>query len=423
MAHPIRFPFDHVTAMACLLVGGCASSGLGSLPRAEDVPRLELAASRDSTDLDVLTQLGAAYRSAARSEEARVVLERVVMRDSSSGPAVLFLGLTYEDLGDYAHARDLYRAYLRMGSSPALSRTIEDRVSLLQRRALAQEIHQAVLQEEALSRAVPEPYRLAVYPLLTEGLGPELQPLGRALTDLLVTDLAQTPRVTLLERAALPILFQELELGESERTDPSTAARTGRILRAGRVIQGRLDTAPDGYRLQATVVNASQTAQGQPAVVAQEDRANRLLEMQRRMAIELLGSIGVQLTPAERDRILRQRTVNTDALIAYGRGLEAADGGDFAGAAARFAEAARLDPGFTAARMRAAEANGAAVAGVTSTDQIASTAAEEEGAAGGPDAAVDAFLPGANGRDAASEVLGTEGLGRRSVLDLIIRVR
>ena len=56
------------------------------------------------------------------------------------------------------------------------------------------------------------------------------------------------------------------------------------------------------------------------------------------------------LSQAERQRILENGTQSLVAFLAYSRGLVAEDLGDFPAAALHYADAARADPNFTAAR-------------------------------------------------------------------------
>lgn len=94
------------------------------------------------------------------------------------------------------------------------------------------------------------------------------------------------------------------------------------------------------------------------------------------MVFQVLGILGVELTPAEREAINQNRAENLLAFLAYGRGLQAMDRGDFAAAAQFFNQAIQLDPGFAVARIQASAAGDMAdAAGTTTTDVAAAAAA------------------------------------------------
>ena len=66
--------------------------------------------------------------------------------------------------------------------------------------------------------------------------------------------------------------------------------------------------------------------------------------------IDIAGDLGYPLTGAERQRVLENGTKSLTAFLAFSRGLEAEERGDFAAAARWYGEAVDADPGFTAAR-------------------------------------------------------------------------
>jgi TolB-like protein len=185
------------------------------------------------------------------------------------------------------------------------------------------------------------------------GTDPELKPLETGLAHLVVTDLSKVGRFTLLERERVRALAEELGLGAEGHTQPETAARSGRLLRAAQVVQGAIrETGPSAIRLDANVVSAL-TAK----VDATGSAANRLSElfsMEKSVVFELLSRLGVALSPAEQRAISERPTADLQAFLAFSRGLEAEDRGDFSAATRFFQQAASRDPGFQAARDRAA---------------------------------------------------------------------
>ncbi len=74
--------------------------------------------------------------------------------------------------------------------------------------------------------------------------------------------------------------------------------------------------------------------------------------LQKEMVLSVLKHLGIDpqsLPPQIRGQIERPQTNNAQALAAFARGLDLADKGQFADAAAAFKEAAKSDPGFTLA--------------------------------------------------------------------------
>lgn len=404
-----------------LLLAACAPPLAGPSPA--EIPALEARLASDSLDLDLLLRAGAAYREAGRVEDARTVLSRAHRTSPESSSALLLLGLTQEDLGEYGLARELYERYVDQGRSAKLKREIEQRLHLLRRKELQASVREALAREAGIASTLPEPNTVAVFPFLLDGGDPELRPLGRALADMVTTDLSQTSRLRVLERVHVQLLLDEMKLSDEGVLDPATAARSGRLLGAERIVQGSLGGAEDALELQAGVVRIGRDLlREQDAHVRESDRLERLFELQKRLSFRLYAAMGVELTEAEREKVSQRPTQNVRALLAYGRGLEALDGGDYAGAQRGFGEALSLDPGFSRARERLVSSQAAEAAARAGTRGIARQAAAEA-APPATEASVEGLVPAVGQRDAAAEVLGTEGIDRVRKATLRVRIR
>jgi hypothetical protein len=222
-----------------------------------------------------------------------------------------------------------------------------------------------------------------------------------------------------LERAQVQFLLDELQLAQRGLVDPATAARGGRLLAAERIVQGKVEGDEARLRMQAAVVARDGELTGDP--VAEADALRRLFEMQKRLALGIFRTIGIALGPAEQERVMRQPTGSLEALLAFGACLEADDAGDFALAASECQRAATLDPGFDAARSRAALAGQMAAAQELTTRQLGRLGAVEF-----PDLALEALLPlqellpDTRGRSMVSEALGNEGLVQRGSIEIVL---
>lgn len=213
----------------------------------------------------------------------------------------------------------------------------------------------ALARESTLTTLAPEPSTVAVLPLTIAG-DSSFQPLSRGLAELILTDLAMIRTLRMLERLQVSALLDELKLGQSSRADPTTAARVGRLLRAERMVQGVASIAQNGpVRMSATVVRGDGTVHTGAQV---NGSFKQLLDLEKQIVFGLASDLGIQLTEAERQRIQRQGPKNLAAFLAYSKGLDALDRGDYRAAAGHFSAAVRADPSFQAAaqQQQAAEA-------------------------------------------------------------------
>jgi TolB-like protein len=408
-----------VSLLVVVLAGACASVPQAVAPPAdEEVRALEAGVAADSSDLRAMLALGEAYRRLDRYEPARGLLERAAARHPSSPETAALLGLTYEDLGLPAEASEQYRSYLRVGRDPALRRHLADRLVLLRRDELIAAARAAVAREAQLTASTPQPATVAVFPFLLQADDPQLAPLGRAMAELLTTDLAQTNRLTVLDRLRVQVLLDEIRLGQAGLADPATAARSGRLLGAERIVQGSVGGTEELLQLRAAVVGVNSQVGGQPVALQEQDPLPRLFDMEKRLAAAVYRAVGIELTAAELERVNRRPTDNVAALLAYGIGLEAEDAGDWGRARAAYSNAVARDPGFASAREHEANAARAERAEAVSRAALARLAAA--GGTGDALAEVQALVPDASGRDPVAEFLGQEGIGRSGAVLRVI---
>lgn len=363
-----------------LACGGCAAGG-GALRVADmtpsSIPSLEAAKERHPHDANVLARLGVAYFKAGRYEDARPVLDSAVAYDSTNGVAAIYLGMTAEQLGDFATARAAYTRYVALAPNSELKATAEQRLALVGRREIEYQARQALAHEAAFARMPPESNTVAVMPFAYAGTDSEIAPLGRGLAQLLVTDLAKSRQIRVLERERMQAILDEMKLSDSAEADPSTALRSGRLLRAADVVQGSITPLPGGeLRVEAAVVNVASA--GVKASAGNMDKLDRLFDLEKTLAFRVFNNLGIQLSPAEQAAINQRPTENIQAFLAYSRGLAAQDSGDYGAAEGDFNQAAVLDPNFQAAVQGAASAGQLSSASQQTVDQVETVVSRTE---------------------------------------------
>ena len=337
------------------------------------------------------------------------------------------MGLTYEDLEEFGLARSVYQEVLSEGDG-SLRDVVRDRLDIIATEELLASVRDALARESELSSLPPTPNTVGVFPFRVEG-DPDLEPLSRAMAEFLVTDLSITGRLQVLERVRVQTLLTEISLGEGGWTEPETAARAGRLLSAERIVQGRIDVGAEGLRIDAAVVRVGdEPTTGDPVVST--GAVEGLFDMEKELALGLYAEMGVSLTPAEVARVNERPTESVQAVLAYGRGLEASDRGDLSMASQEFAEAATFDPNFQMAQLQLQNTSRSAAARTRSSPQAARRAAQLNRARQAvqrirrnPAGLRPAALRNLTDRQRAvlSEVLGQDRLGKLFLLEIVFR--
>lgn len=346
------------------LAFGCATSGQMN---ADGIARLEKARASRPNDASVARSLGIAYYKTGKYTEARAALDQAVRLDPRDGTAALFLGLTAEQQKDIPAARAAYQSYVRYGRTSKVRRQLEARLAALTRQELQIVAKAAVAQEQQLSTQQGSAKTVAVMPLRFIGADTTLQPLERGLAELITIDLSRSHELTVVERARLQALLNEISLQQSGQTDSTTNVRAGKIIQAGRIVNGQIVQDADRLRVDAAIVNT------QTALVAggatNENTLEQLFVIQKAIVQQLFDSLGVTLTAEERKALELVPTRSLQAFLAYSRGLRLEDLGRYDEASTNFRDAVRIDPSFGAAQQKSVETQ-AAAQGVTLTAAV-----------------------------------------------------
>jgi TolB-like protein len=343
-----------VVGLAALAVG-CASSGQMN---ADGVARLERARASRPNDPAVARSLGIAYYKAKRYDDARKQLNQAVRLDPRDGSATLYLGLTAEQQHDIPGAKYAYQSYVRYGRTSKVRKQLEARLAALTRQELQAAAKTAVAQEQQLATQTASAKTVAVMPLRFTGSDSTLMPLERGMAELITIDLSRSHELTVVERAKLQALLDEIALQQSGATDSTTNVRAGKIVQAGRIVNGQIVQNAGRLRVDAAIVN-TQTS-GIAGGAANENTLVELFAIEKAIVLQLFDSLGVTLTTAERNAIEQRPTRSMQAFLAYSRGLRLEDQGKYDEAARNYREAVRIDPSFGGAMQKSVDTQAAA---------------------------------------------------------------
>jgi TolB-like protein len=344
-------PFLVLTLLLCAAPAVTAQGG-------NAIARLEAARTANPRSVAALRALGVAYFKAERFADARAVLDHARTLDPRDGVSALYAGMSAEALNDFTGAKAAYNAYLANGKTRRVREDIRARLVALARTEVIAGARAAVANEATISQTPGSPTTIAVPPLYVTG-SDELAPLSRGMAELIITDLGRSSQLTLVERDRMQALADEIQLSSSERADPATAARAGKLLQAGRVVNGALVVAGTRLTVTSSVMTVANSELSAPAEVV--DGLDNIFALQKQIVFRIFTQLGVTLTPAERQAVDRRATANFEAFLEFSRGLVAADDGRFEDASRFFDNARSLDPGFGAATARFNAAQAAAV--------------------------------------------------------------
>ncbi len=181
---------------------------------------------------------------------------------------------------------------------------------------------------------------LAVLPLVNHSDNQELDYLSDGLTESLINNLSQLPRLRVMARSTV---FRY----KGQHADPQAA---GRDLAVQAVVTGRVAQRGDSFVVGAELVDVEDGAQLWGTMVNR--RHSDVFVLQADISRELTEALRLRLTRDERKRLSKRHTVNAEAYQVYLRGryfLNKRTGEALAEARVLFERAVREDPAYALA--------------------------------------------------------------------------
>lgn len=345
-----------VTLALLVLVAGCAGGALRLGDRAVDRGEYEVArthfekALQDSpNDYRAERGLGQVFYKLGQYDEAIDHLRAARAIRPEDGLTALYLGLSLERKDDPGGAAAVYEDYLSRVPQSKFARQLHGRLLYVRNEDMRQQAKQAIALESGLVRDTTGPVTIAVLPLaLTGESADSLTPLSRGLAAAISYDLFQIKSIRVVERLRLDCILRELALVDSGFTVKKSSPRLGRILGADKLVSGNLEFLGAGdVSVQSGIVETD--AGTYQLAMLSEDQYTRVWRLQKAMTFAIIDSLGLKLTPAERNAIEKIPTEKFPAFLAYSQGIDHLDRGDYEAANHDFAQAAKIDGGFTQA--------------------------------------------------------------------------
>ncbi len=308
-----------------------------------------------------LRDLGVIYFQARQYQRANDLLKRSLDVDANDPKSLFYYGMTLEGEDNTKAALATYIRYTDVSSLSPYRRLMEGRYRELSYRIIQQQLQQLVADEERLGDTM-SPTAVAVFPLEYQGTDKKYETLGFGLSEMMISDLGQVQKLKLVERIRLEALLAELRFGATQKVDPATAPRIGKLLSAGRIVGGTYTVTNDKV-LRMDVSSWDVPKKKYPEPAGKSDALENLFRLQKQIVFRIIGDMGITLTRAERERIERVPTENLQAFILYSLGLERESARDFKAAEVYYNQAIALDPNFSQARSRAEASGAMSVAG------------------------------------------------------------
>ncbi len=206
---------------------------------AVDAPRREAV---EQARAAVAAQLKTGIEAFGAEQDVAAVAALEQVRVAAPGEPLVpyYLGLIALRRGDNAEALRQLQQYAREDPEGAAQRELPKTLTLLSSAQLQQEVQAAVAREREVSAAPPEPGSIAVQAFVNRG-DEQYRAMAKGLAAMIIADLSKVPGLKVLEREKVQLLLDEMKLGDAGLANPEDAVRSGRLMRAEKVIVGNFE--------------------------------------------------------------------------------------------------------------------------------------------------------------------------------------
>ncbi len=303
-------------------------------------------------DFEALRDLGIIYFQSKQYPQAKDYLKKASVVDTRDAKTLFYYGMTLEFQNDQQGALAAYINYTDFSGLSPYRKLMEGRYRSLTRDVIQQQLQTLLIQEDKLGDEDMSPTTLAVFPLSYQGKDEKYSSLGTGLSEMMIIDFGQVSKLRLVERIRIDALLAELRFGQTNKVDPATAPRLGKLLSAGRIAGGTCNVS-DKNVVRLDVSSWDVVKKKFPEPSGQSDALDNLFKVQKDVVFAVLKNMGIAPTKAEREKIQRIPTKNLQAFLLYSIGLEKESARDYEAASVYFNQAVSLDPNFAPAKSKA----------------------------------------------------------------------
>lgn len=340
-----------------LLIFLALFSSCGSLPltnsKHSPPPEVKALINRiksNPNDVEAITSLGIYYYQARNYPLALKIFQKAREVDSLYPVALCYLGLTHEAQKEWEKAAQIYQMYHQFEEQSLYSTWLRGREILLQKKERERELL-TLLQEPTEKLKKVSPTTLAIFPFTYLGNAPIFAPIRKGLAELLIRDLQRIPRLTVIDRWKIQLLFDEIRNRTSLLTNENTTIRIGKLTGAGSVIRCSYNVLENDI-LVVDIAFWDILHQQFPTTSTHAEKIENLLYLEKELMLSILERLNMTIPTDLSDELMELPTQSWEAFLAYSAALEQEDAGDYQRAASLLEKALGLDADFQLCKER-----------------------------------------------------------------------
>ncbi len=286
--------------------------------------------------------MGYAYMETGNYDKALENFTRVLKSQPGNPNTIFNLGLLYLKMDQYDKTIETWQRY-DDPTKPAANELVKKELTLVIIAHNQNLAKAAIVKEKRLAGSGKNLDPMTICVTSYDDLSPdnELRAFQKGLAAMVISDLSKIKKFKVVDRIRLQTLMNEMKLGQSGVVNAATAPKIGRLIGAGNVVVGSLSR---GIQSTTTVLKSRHgKVVGSDVCVEPKENFFRLPGC---IAQDIAMAKSVKFNKVQFRDGSNIHTMNLDAFLYFGSGLDAFDRSNWKQASLLFKKALKEDPMF-----------------------------------------------------------------------------
>ncbi|MBN2105111.1 tetratricopeptide repeat protein [bacterium] len=293
---------------------------------------------------EIMTKIGISALNMNMLDGAIKVFRYVNQKSPSYGAAYFYLGMCYERQGKSKLALPIYANYKALNEGDPARDAMKGRLYFLNKQQYIQEAKKMAARGPD-DQADFSSQRMVVLDFHYAGSDLKGTIISAGIASLVIHDFNRIGGFQVVPREKTVQLMQALGWSPRDLENIDHVEKLQRLLNVGTVVQGKIEMRGSGIlKIDQRTLTFTGVRHIKESDI--EGELKNIIVLQKKIVLNVLSDLGVQLTASQMNRLKMPSTRNFQAFLNYAYALYALDHDQYDTAQKYLASAVKLDPGF-----------------------------------------------------------------------------
>lgn len=270
---------------------------------------------KDSTNYNSIKGLAFCYLLTNDYSNAENYIKKGLEINDNDPEIIFSQGVLFSLKNKHKESVETLNKFIEQSTNKELN-NIAFRIITQEKKLLFKEEYENLIKNEnMLSDLNIEKNTIALLPFKNIGQQGDFNVLERGIADQTITYLGYIRNIKVLERLRIEELFKEINLSNSEMIDKTTANRTGKLLKAEKLLTGNYKVNKDTISLNMFYINVVDGNISEE--LKKKGRIENFFDIHRELLLESLDKMKISINDDDRKKIITFKTENIFEFITY----------------------------------------------------------------------------------------------------------